>query len=130
MTGFLLTLILIMYFGVCLFLILVILFQSGKGGGIAGMFGGGGASPLTDTFGASGAEKTLSKWTTYCAIAFLVFSLAITWLGAKQTRKSKIGREQEIELPVSAPVSTPETSSTGLPEDSGIPPVELPTPVE
>ena len=108
--NFVFLLAMIAYFAVCLFLILVILFQSGKGGGLAGMLGGGGGA-LADTFGASGAEKTLSKWTTYCAIAFLVLSLALTWIAAKQSKKEEIFFDNElapIEKPLPAPIPSAE----------------------
>jgi len=112
--GFILTLVLIVYFAVCIFLIMVVLFQSGKGGGISGMFGGGGGGAFTDTFGASGAEKTLSRWTTYCAIAFLVLTLAITWIGAKQSGKSLID-EMEMSETAGLGGAPIEPSSTPIP---------------
>ena len=120
--GFLVSILILVYVLVCGFLILVVLLQSGKGGGLSGLLSGGGG--LSDTFGASGAEKTLSRWTTYCAIAFLVISLSLTLLGARHFQKSLFPDEfpEETPLPPSAQVTpaqvTPRSEETtpGSPE--------------
>src|SRR5919204_5540592 len=62
---------------VCIFLILVVLLQQGKGADWAGAFGGGGSQT---TFGARGAGTILSKATTAAAIIFMITSLALTIL--------------------------------------------------
>src|ERR1700687_6223486 len=56
---------------VCLFLIIVVLLQSGKSGDIAAAFGGMGSQTA---FGPRGAATVLSKATTWSAIIFLVTS--------------------------------------------------------
>ena len=103
--GLLISILILVYVSVCGFLILVVLLQSGKGGGLSGLLSGGGG--LSDSFGASGAEKTLSHWTTYCAIAFLVVSLALTLLGARHFQKSLFPEEfyEETPPPPSAQVT-------------------------
>ncbi len=102
--GLLISILILVYVLVCGFLILVVLLQSGKGGGLSGLLSGGGG--LSDSFGASGAEKTLSNWTTYCAIAFLVVSLALTLLGARHFQKSLLGEfPEETPPPPSAQVT-------------------------
>ncbi len=100
--GFLISIVIVVYVLVCGFLILVVLLQSGKGGGLSGLLSGGGG--LSDSFGASGAEKTLGRWTTYCAIAFLVISLCLTLLGARHFQKSLLGEFPE-EMPPPAQVT-------------------------
>ena len=125
--GFVLTLILLLYSAICIFLIMVVLLQSGKGGGLSGMLGGGGGSALTDTLGASGAEKTLSNWTTYCAVAFLVLSLAITWFGARQAKTSAMFPDEgEVEVPAE---TIPESASAGAEIDLNEP-LEVTPPLE
>ena len=62
---------------VCIFLILVVLVQQGKGADWAGAFGGGGTQTA---FGARGSGTLLSKATTVAAIVFMITSLALTIL--------------------------------------------------
>ena len=50
-------------------LVLVVLMQSSKGGGLAGAFGGGGG--MTAAFGGRGAGTFLSKVTTVLAVLFM-----------------------------------------------------------
>jgi preprotein translocase subunit SecG len=71
------TLLTIFHVIVCVFLILVVLLQQGKGADWAGAFGGGGTQTA---FGARGAGTILSKATTAAAIIFMVTSLALTIL--------------------------------------------------
>jgi preprotein translocase subunit SecG len=71
------TLLTIFHVIVCIFLILVVLLQQGKGADWAGAFGGGGTQTA---FGARGAGTVLSKATTAAAIIFMITSLALTIL--------------------------------------------------
>ncbi|MFH1502491.1 MAG: preprotein translocase subunit SecG [Candidatus Eisenbacteria bacterium] len=56
-------------------LILVVLLQSGKGGGLAGAFGGGGG--VGAVFGGQTAADFLTKATRYLAIGFMLTSLTL-----------------------------------------------------
>jgi preprotein translocase subunit SecG len=60
---------------VCLFLIIVVLLQSGKSGDIAAAFGGMGSQTA---FGPRGAATVLSKATTWSAVIFMVTSLTLS----------------------------------------------------
>lgn len=60
---------------VCLFLILVVLLQSGKAADLAGAFGGMGSQTA---FGPRGAATLLSKLTTGAAATFMVTSIALS----------------------------------------------------
>lgn len=73
------------YIAICIFLLFFILMQSGKGGGLSGLAS---SNPLSDSLGVAGSEKTLTKWTTYCTIAFFIITLAITFFGAQKQRRS------------------------------------------
>jgi preprotein translocase subunit SecG len=66
---------------VCFVLILVVLLQSSKGGGLAGAFGGGGGQTM---FGGQETATFLSKATTYLAVMFMVLSLLLAFLSARQ----------------------------------------------
>jgi preprotein translocase subunit SecG len=66
---------------VCLFLIIVVLLQSGKAADLAGAFGGMGSQTA---FGPRGAATLLSKATTIAAVVFMITSI---WLGIEQGRQ-------------------------------------------
>ena len=66
---------------VCISLILVVLLQSGRGGGLAGAFGGGGGSQTF--FGGRGAATFLSKATAWLAIGFMVMSILLAVLSSR-----------------------------------------------
>ena len=78
---------------VCLGLIIVVLLQSGKGGGLAGAFGGAGG--VGAVFGGQAAATFLTKSTRYLAIAFMLtsLSLAVTLRGALKTGTVSDGLE-------------------------------------
>jgi preprotein translocase subunit SecG len=63
------------HIAVCLGLVVVVLLQSGKGGGLAGAFGGAGG--VGAVFGGQAAATFLTKATRYLAIAFMVTSLTL-----------------------------------------------------
>ena len=67
------TILIILYVIACLFLILVVLLQAGKGGGLGAAFGGGGSA----VFGGRGAATFLTKLTAVMAALFMILSVAI-----------------------------------------------------
>ena len=73
----LLTILIIMYVIACLFLILIVLLQAGKGGGMGAAFGGGGASSGS-VFGGRGAATFMGKMTWIMAFLFIVLSVGIS----------------------------------------------------
>ncbi len=64
----------LIHVAVCLFLVLVVLLQTGKGADLAGAFGGGGSQTA---FGARGATTLLHKVTTGAAVVFMATSLIL-----------------------------------------------------
>lgn len=64
----------------CIFLIAVILFQAGRGGGLTEGFGSG---AMQNMFGAS-ANTVLAKVTSVCAVIFICTSLALTIITTRQ----------------------------------------------
>src|SRR5689334_14972862 len=69
------TLITIVHIIVCLFIIIVVLLQSGKSGDIAAAFGGMGSQTA---FGPRGAASALSKATTWSAVIFMLTSITLS----------------------------------------------------
>ena len=70
----------LVHVGVCTFLILVVLLQSGKGADLAGAFGGGGSQTA---FGARGATTMLHKLTTGAAVLFMATSFTLAVLATR-----------------------------------------------
>jgi preprotein translocase subunit SecG len=60
---------------VCFVLVVVIMLQSGSAADLAGAFGGAGSQTA---FGPRGAATFLSRATTWCAIVFMMTSLALS----------------------------------------------------
>lgn len=73
--GLMIILMTIVHISVCLFLIIVVLLQSGKSGDIAAAFGGMGSQTA---FGPRGAATALSRATTWSAIIFMVTSITLS----------------------------------------------------
>ena len=65
---------------VCLGLLPVILLQSGKGGGVSAVFGGGSAGTV---FGSRGASNFLTRLTSGAAIVFMCTSLGLSWYSSR-----------------------------------------------
>jgi preprotein translocase subunit SecG len=74
-------LITIVHIIVCLFLIIVVLLQSGKSGDIAAAFGGMGSQTA---FGPRGAATVLSRATTWSAIIFMVTSITLSVFASRR----------------------------------------------
>jgi preprotein translocase subunit SecG len=71
----LIVLVTIVHVLVCLFLIIVVLLQSGKAGDISAAFGGQGSQAA---FGPRGAATALSKATTISAVLFMLTSITLS----------------------------------------------------
>lgn len=65
---------------VCVFLVIVVLLQSGKAADLAGAFGGMGSQTA---FGPRGAATVLSKATTIAAAMFMVTSLSLSIMATR-----------------------------------------------
>src|SRR5256712_6979680 len=78
----LLVLLTIIHVLVCVFLIVVVLLQSGKAADLAGAFGGMGSQTA---FGPRGSATLLSKATTGSAILFMITSLSLSIMATRQT---------------------------------------------
>jgi preprotein translocase subunit SecG len=127
---------LIVHVVVCIFLIIVVLLQSGKAADLAGAFGGMGSQTA---FGPRGSATLLSKATTISAVLFMITSLSLSILATRsaglgttvleggQTQKSTPAKTQPAPVPPAnpgAPMSvTPEGGKTvPLPSPANAPP--------
>ena len=77
-----------------LFLILVVLLQTGKGAAMGSAFGGGASQTM---FGSSGAGNFLTKLTTAAAVVFMVTSLTLATIGSDKKGDSLLeGLEESV----------------------------------
>jgi|SRR5690242_4716874 len=127
----------------CLFLIVVVLLQSGKAADIAGAFGGAGSQTA---FGPRGAANVLSRATTWCAVMFMVCALALvlhTDKGVEQGGSvlEKFSKPAPKPAPVTPakpqtappqsstpPSSTPQSAPNTAPPQTTQPPANQPAP--
>jgi len=101
-------LLILVYTLTCVFVILTILLQSGKGGGLSSL-GSGAGGALSDSLGATGAEKTLVKATSWGSGIFLALSIILTLYGSYVERSAglSIGAAPATTAPATtAPAST------------------------
>jgi preprotein translocase subunit SecG len=120
-----------LHIAVCLLLIIVIMLQSGEAADLAGAFGGAGSQTA---FGPRGAATFLSKATTWCAIMFMLTSMALT-MHVDNTVVSSTGSSvlQQFSKPAkpapkpAAPV-VPVSSAPVAPAPSPAPAAPAPTP--
>src|SRR5437762_10633201 len=80
-------LITIVHVFVCLFLVIVVLLQSGQSGDIAAAFGGTGSQTA---FGPRGAATILTKATTWCAIIFMLTSITLSIVASRKTGNGSV----------------------------------------
>jgi preprotein translocase subunit SecG len=82
----------IVHISVCLFLMLVVLLQQGKGGGMGAAFGGG----AQQVFGGRGAGNILTRATAVCAGIFMLTSVSLAYVSSSGDRdlKARIVEEQ------------------------------------
>lgn len=108
-------LLVILYVLVCLFLVLVVLLQQGKGADLAGAFGGGGSQA---SFGPRTSTNIMHRLTTVSFVLFVVLSMALAIISGK-----RYGSVMEA-----VEASPPPASSEQAPAGQG--PTDLTGPVE
>lgn len=86
---------------VCVGLVLIVLLQAGKGGGIAGLFGGGGSDQI---FNAPSGMAFVKKVTAVMAVIFMITSLSLTVMTARMGSRSVTGSIPYIPVAPQAPV--------------------------
>ncbi len=83
--NYMVVLITVIHIVVCLFLIIVVLLQSGQSADIAAAFGGMGSQTA---FGTRTAATVLSKATTWAAIMFMVTSITLSVFATRHANRS------------------------------------------
>lgn len=86
------TLITVFHVVMALFLILVVLLQSGKGANMGAAFGSGSSQTM---FGSSGAGNFLTKLTTAAAIIFMITSFSLATISKGTDRDSVVNEIEE-----------------------------------
>ena len=116
-----------LYVIVCLFLIAVVLLQTGKRADLAGAFGGGGSQTA---FGSRGAANLLTRLTTGAAVGFMLLALVLSVYSRRGAGRTVLGDieptdlstspaiEETIEDPADPTESAPPTTDDGA-EDAG-----------
>ncbi|MBW7996591.1 MAG: preprotein translocase subunit SecG [Candidatus Glassbacteria bacterium] len=96
---------------ICFLLVVVILLQAGKGGGLASAFGGAGTTDAT--FGGRQAAGFLGKSTTVLGTLFLVSSFFLALLSSYNTGPSSAVQQelQSAPAPLGAPAPLAEPSN-------------------
>jgi preprotein translocase subunit SecG len=101
--------VLLIHVVVCIFLIIVVLLQSGKAADLAGAFGGMGSQTA---FGPRGSATLLSKATTVSAVIFMLTSLSLSILA---TNRAGVGTTVLQEAPRSGMPTGTQTAPAPLP---------------
>ncbi len=116
---------------VCLFLLVVVLLQQGKGGGLQAAFGGSGSDAA---FGARSSATVLTRATTVLGALFMVGSMTLAIMGQRGESSLLSGVEGpgfQPQAPVSAPadVDPPAALAEGdaaEPDDAAEEPADAP----
>jgi len=111
------TLLEIIHVFVCMFLMLVVLLQQGKAGGMGAALGGGATQQV---FGGRGAGNLLTRATAVCAGIFMLTSVSLAYVSSSGDRelKARIVEEQRKGkgnegTRVKAPKAAPAPAETG-----------------
>lgn len=121
---------------ICVFLVIVVLLQSGKAADLAGAFGGMGSQTA---FGPRGGATLLSRATTIAAALFMVTSLTLAILATRgsSTTGSSVLDTAPVTQKSPAQPAIPSGPGTGLPSgqpgvtvvpESGGKPITIPLP--
>lgn len=115
-----------LYVIICLFLILVVLLQQGKGADIAGAFG---ASSSQTTFGPRGATTVFERITTWAFVGFAVLAISISILQQRSAKTSVMkGVESKKSAPAAPAPAAPKAPAEAAPETPKAPAAEAPAP--
>jgi preprotein translocase subunit SecG len=89
---------------VCLFIVVVVLLQRGKGAEIGAVFGGGSGSTI---FGSRGAGNFLTKLTTGAAVVFMLTSLSLAYFAQEGARSTLFDDDAAAQEQPASPFAEP-----------------------
>ena len=93
----------LLHIAVALFLIAVVLLQTGKRADLAGAFGGGGSQTA---FGTRGAATALTKMTTAAAVIFMLTSISLSMVSSRSRGSTDSVLEQVPATTETVPAET------------------------
>ena len=108
-------LLVILYIFVCLFLVMVVLLQQGKGADLAGAFGGGGSQT---SFGPRTNTNIMHRMTTGAFVLFVLLCLTLTILSGKQ--RSSVMEDMAPPVPAEA-TTQPADLGAAVPDETTVP---------
>jgi preprotein translocase subunit SecG len=127
------TLVKILHVIVCIFLMLTVLLQAGKGGGMGAAFGGG--TSMGTVFGGSGAGNFLRRLTVGAAVIFMLTSMTLAWMSTPSTdplekywaqqHRAAMDRDKAHKQALGNEAKAPADDSKEGPEGEGIGPDEM-----
>ncbi len=109
------TILIVIHVLVCIFLIVIVLLQHGKGADIGATFGGSSQS----LFGSEGPIPLLNKITTFAAIIFMGTSISLAYLSAQKSTGSvmkNVEVQQQVPVPQAPASKEPLTVPMPAPE--------------
>jgi len=107
----------------CIFLVLVVLLQTGKGADMGAVFGGSSST----VFGSSGAGTFLTRLTTATAIVFMLTSLSLTYFSSRRNLATVFDSAPAASAP---PAAAPEAGEAPPPEAAAPAAPAEPAPVQ
>lgn len=116
------TIVTIIHVLACIFLVLVVLLQTGKGADMGAVFGGSSST----VFGSTGAGNFLTRLTTASAIIFMLTSLGLTYLSSHQTTATVFDSAPATESAAPAPQAMPAEPEAAAPPEAANPPAQAP----
>lgn len=105
----------ILHIAVSLFLIGVVLLQSGKGAEMGASFGSSGSQSV---FGAGGGTTFLSKMTTGAAVIFMLTSLTLAYVSGMPSSSSIMSGVSKSAPAKTAPTAVPASQAPVVPAQS------------
>ncbi len=98
---------------VCIALICIVLLQTGKGASLGAAFGGS----TQTVFGATGSAGFFEKVTTGVAIVFMLTSLLLTYMSAKQGGETIMEKTAPVEAPAPSASADDVWPEAAMPEE-------------